>query len=333
MIVSVLSFIMVLIPAVAGASPQPPMHVHGVVLGLTPDRQGVIVRHDAFGGMPAMTMPFAVLPRGRAAELQTGAIIDADADMTTNPWTLRNVKSTAAESLTSVPGLRHVAALRVGDYVPDQLPFVDQNGNAFSFAQLRGQDVVLAFIYTRCQDARMCPLISGKFHQLQTQMGARKMHLVEITLDPTYDRPPVLARYGRMFGADPKRWTLAVGNADATLDFAARFGVSSIPDPNIGIIHSEDTVIIGPDDRIEQMISENAWTADEILAQIDASRHRASNPFERFNLYLSEKAWALCGNNQSTFNALQDVSIVVIILALLWIIGRRLWRMIFVENI
>jgi len=112
--------------------------------------------------------------------------------------------------------------------------------------------VVLSFIYTRCQDARMCPLISAKFRQIQEQAGARPIHLVEVTLDPAYDRPPVLGRYGRVFGADPKRWSLVVGDADPTLNFAAQFGVTAFPDPNIGIIHAENTVIVGPDGRIQK---------------------------------------------------------------------------------
>jgi cytochrome oxidase Cu insertion factor (SCO1/SenC/PrrC family) len=215
--------------------------------------------------------------------------------------------------------------------VPDT-PFLDQSGSPFSFAQLRGQDVVLAFIYTRCQDPRMCPLISAKFHALQTALGGRHAHLVEVTLDPAYDRPPVLTRYASVFGADPHRWTLAVGDPDQTLDFAARFGISTFPDPNIGIIHAEDTALIGPDGTIEEMITDTSWAPDEIVAQLDAEHGRASNPIARFNLWLSKTASAVCGNDVGQFSGLRDLVIVAIIVGALGYLARRLYRAIFAEQ-
>ena len=306
--------------------------MHGVVLAVTPKTGEVIVRHDPFGSMPAMTMPFRILPRSRAAQLQPGAEIDAVVDTKTDPWTLSNVTSTSAAPLTENQSpLRRVTPLRIGDPVPDT-PFVDQLGRPLRFSQLRGQDVVLAFIYTRCQDARMCPLISAKFRQLQDQLGTRRVHLVEVTLDPTYDRPPVLERYAKVFGADPARWSLVVGDADPTLDFAAAFGITAFPDPSIGIIHAENTVVIDANGRIRQMITETAWLPREILAQIDADRGRSANPIDRLNLWLSSAAVALCGNSVAGFSGLADLAVVLVILLSLAYLLYRLARKIFVES-
>ena len=290
-------------------------HVHGLVLALTPKDGEAIIRHDAFDSMPAMTMPFKIVPASQIATLQIGNTIDATVDTATEPWTLRDVRVSSTVAVTSDPGiLRRVEPLHVGDVVPDT-PFVDQTGQPFRFSQLRGQDTVLAFIYTRCQDPRMCPLISTKFHALQQRFGTRKMHLVEVTLDPSYDRPAVLARYGKLFGADPKHWTLAVGDADPTLDFAAQFGITAFPDPDSGLIHAENTVEIGPDGRIRQMITETAWQPDEIIADIDNSHGEASNPFARANLWLSRAAVAICGNNVASFSGLGDLAVVLLIVA------------------
>jgi protein SCO1/2 len=297
--------------AAAGAAPL--KHLHGVVLSLDERAGTVIVRHDAFGGMPAMTMPFRVIPPARVRELQPGAIVDADVDVSTDPWTLRNVASRAAQAVAAGPQ-RQVTLLHIGDAVPDTA-FVDQNGKPFRFSQLRGADVVLAFVYTRCQDARMCPLISAKFHALQSAAGQRRLHLVEVTLDPTYDRPPVLARYAKTFEADPARWTLAVGDADRTLDFAARFGIATFPDPDAGIIHTENTVLIAPDGTVAQTIADTSWTPDEIVADIDAEHARASNPIARLQRALSGDVRALV--------------IAALVLVALVYLARRLYRAIF----
>jgi protein SCO1/2 len=320
--------IMLLFPGTASAAPR----LHGIVLTVTPKTGEAIVRHDAFGSMPAMTMPFRIVPRERAAQLQPGATIDADVDTRTEPWTLRDVTSTSAQPLTADSSpLRRVTLLRIGDVVPDT-PFLDQTGKPFRFSDLRGKNVVLSFIYTRCQDARMCPLISAKFRQIQQQAGARPLHLVEVTLDPTYDRPPVLARYGRTFGADPKRWSLVVGDAEPTLNFAAQFGITAFPDPNIGIIHAENTVIIDRDGRIRQMMTDTAWLPSEILAEVDAENGLGSNPLQRLNLWLSEKAVALCGNSVAGFSGLADLAVVIVVFGALAYLIYRLARKIFVES-
>jgi len=320
--------IMLLFPGVVSASPR----LHGIVLAVTPKTGEAIVRHDAFASMPAMTMPFRIVPRERAAQLQPGATIDADVDVRTEPWTLRNVSSTSAQPLTTdTSPLRRVTPLKLGDAVPDT-PFLDQTGKPFRFSALRGKNVVLSFIYTRCQDARMCPLISAKFRQIQEQAGARPIHLVEVTLDPAYDRPPVLGRYGRVFGADPKRWSLVVGDAEPTLNFAAQFGITAFPDPNIGIIHAENTVIVGPDGRIRRMMTDTAWLPNEILAEIDAENGLASNPLQRLNLWLSSAAVALCGNSVAGFSGLADLAAVLIIFGALAYLVYRLARKIFVES-
>jgi protein SCO1/2 len=328
MIFVAVSSIMLLFPGYVNAAQR----LHGVVLAVTPKTGEVIVRHDPYGSMPAMTMPFRIVPRERAAQLQPGATIDADVDATTDPGTLSNVTSTTAQPLTSaVTPLRHVTRLRLGDPVPDTA-FVDQTGKAFRFSQLRGDDVVLSFIYTRCQDARMCPLISAKFRQLQQLAGGRRLHLVEVTLDPAYDRPPVLARYARTFGADPKRWSIVVGDAEPTLDFAAQFGITAFPDPNIGIIHAENTVIIDATGRVSKMISETAWLPDEILAQVDANRGIASSPLDRFNLWMSSAAVAVCGNSVAGFSGLTDLAVVIAIFGALAYLVYRLARKIFIES-
>jgi protein SCO1/2 len=306
--------------------------LRGVVLAVTPKTGQAIVRHDAFGSMPAMTMPFRIVPRARAAQLQAGAVIDANVDTRTEPWTLSNVTSTSAQQLTEDPSpLRRVTTLHVGDAVPDT-PFTDQTGKPFRFSQLRGQDVVLSFIYTRCADARMCPLISGKFARLQELAGKRSLHLVEVTLDPAFDRPDVLARYGQAFRADPKRWSLVVGDAEPTLNFAAQFGITAFADPAVGIIHAENTVAIDRQGRVAAMNSGTEWLPSGLLADIDARNGTPTNPLARLNLWLSNGFVALCGNSVAGYSGLADLAIVMLILAALAYLVYRVARKIFFES-
>lgn len=178
----------------------------------------------------------------------------------------------------------------------------------------------------------MCPLISAKFRRLQDMRADRALRLVELTLDPAYDRPEVLRRYARTFGADPRTWTLITGDAEPVLNFAARFGITAFADPNIGLIHAENTVLIGADGRIASEIGETAWLPREIVARIDATHGRSTNPIDRLNLWLSSAAVAVCGNSVAGFSGLQDLAVVLAIFAALAYLVYRLARALFIEN-
>lgn len=314
--------------ATAPAAQAAPERLHGLVLAVQANGAQAVVRCDATASMPAMTMTFAVAPHATAKRLRPGQTIDASIDATTDPQTLKDIHIQGDQALTSltpaneqpVSAIRNVTPLVVGSRMP-QTPFYDERGTPFTFASLRGSDIVLAFIYTRCADA--CPVISGKFNRLQTLLRGTNTRLVEVSLDPNFDTPPVLTRYARTYGADLQRWTLLTGNLDQTLDFAAQFDVSALPDPRYGIIHSERTVIIDRDGIIRQLIDESSWSPTEIVTALHIVDHQTANPIARFNLWLSSEATAICGDSVAGFSGFSDLLIALAIFgAFGWLIYR-----------
>ena len=240
-------------------------HLTGIVLLMLPGDR-VMVHHSAFGGMPSMSMEFAV-PHGTA--LRAGEQISADVDAHSDPWTLSNVRVIAAAPATPAPRAT-LSPLAAGSPVPDP-PFVDARGRAFRLDSLRGQPYALAFIYTRCRDPRMCPLVSAKFETLQRMTAHDRVNLVEVTLDPVYDRPAVLARYGRLFAADPSRWHLLTGQPLQVAFFAAQLGISSGNVTPSTIIHTERLAIVGSNGRVDRFFEGAAWSpADVVTALRDA---------------------------------------------------------------
>ena len=276
-------------------------------------RGEVVIRHDAFAGMPAITRVVSVTPRSAVSTLRIGDTISADVTRSAQPWTLFNIHVAARQPVQEqLKTIRRVPILREGDPVP-QAPFVDQEGRAFSFARFAGQNVVLAFIYTRCRDA--CPLISAKFAQMQTAFANSDTHLVEITVDPEHDTPPVLAHYAKLFNAQPARWTLGTGDPDRVLDFDTRFGVQPFADAPGDVIHGERTVIIDRSGKIAYIFDGPSWSPAGIVAQVNAIDHRADNPLARLDLALSRAAVAICGDRVAGFSGLFDLAVVIVILA------------------
>ena len=161
------------------------------------------------------------------------------------------------------PG-RYVPVLAEGDILA-ALPLRDQRGRAVTITG-DGRTTIVSFIYTRCRDARMCPLVAAKFAAMQRALPDDRIRLVTVTLDPAYDTPAVLARYGASVGADPERWTLATGNPGTIDELATRLGiVRSVPQPGV-VVHSEAAVVIDRNARIARIVDGSEWLPADLLA-------------------------------------------------------------------
>jgi protein SCO1/2 len=314
----------------SGAASAHPVRVSGVVLSILAEHREVVVRRDAAGSKPALTTLYRLSPKVDAAALHAGDRIVALVDADTPGLLLEEVRVVPGAGPRSV--IRTVHPLNVGDRMP-ATRFVDQLGHGFGFTDFHGKSVVLAFIYTRCPDPKECPAISSSFRTLQTRFANGPYHLVEMTLDPGYDRPSVLAHYGTLFGADAKHWTLGTGDPGAVLDFDARFGLDPFADPRLGLIHTERTVLIDPDGKIVDFIDQAGWSAADVSARLQAVESHSSNLFARLDFELSKAAVAVCGNRVAGFSGLEDLAIVLVIIgAGAWIL-QRVARKIFAEQI
>jgi protein SCO1/2 len=302
--------------------------VSGVVLSVLTAQGEAVVRHDAYGGMPAMTMVFQVAPKSELAHLRPGDRIEALTELTADEPQLSDVRVVGGVPGGIARAVHNVRPLDVGDSMPTT-EFFDQLGRGFSFEDFRGQTVVLAFIYTRCRDPRMCPLVSANFHMLQRLLTGVPAHLVEITLDPAYDTPSVLTAYGQRFDADPGRWTMGTGPENVVNDFAAKFGIAVFADPQVGLIHSERTAIIDRNGRIIDLLDAAAWNPNDVAAEVSSLAQVPSNPIARIDYELSKASAAICGNSLAGYSGLLDLALVAMIFSgacwILYVAARKIF--------
>jgi protein SCO1/2 len=89
----------------------------------------------------------------------------------------------------------------------DDMEFTAQDGRTLRFSDLKGAPIALSFIYTRCQNARKCPLVARTMARLQAELDRANVQprptLALITYDPEYDTPSRLDTFGRQFGFNP----------------------------------------------------------------------------------------------------------------------------------
>ena len=126
----------------------------------------------------------------------------------------------------------------------------DAEGRRMSLADLRGQVIVLHFIYASCPD--VCPLHAEKIAEIQAMVNITPMRelvqFVTITTDPARDSAQVMRDYGPAHGLDAANWTflttLPGQPEDTTRQLAEAFGHKFTPTPDGMQMHGIVTHVI-----------------------------------------------------------------------------------------
>ena len=111
----------------------------------------------------------------------------------------------------------------------------DSTGRAVSTERITaGKVTVVSFIYTACPERLGCPLASLALQDLQGRLKeeglSRDVALLSISFDPGRDRPAQLAKYARVYGADPALWRLMTAPSQRVLvDMLESYGQDRAP--------------------------------------------------------------------------------------------------------
>jgi cytochrome oxidase Cu insertion factor (SCO1/SenC/PrrC family) len=99
----------------------------------------------------------------------------------------------------------------------------DSTGRTVSTQEITpGKVAVVSFIYTACPERLGCPLASLALQDLQARLKdqdlQRDVVLLSISFDPGRDAPARLAKYARVYGADPRLWRFMTAPSSSALD-------------------------------------------------------------------------------------------------------------------
>lgn len=269
----------VLLTIACGRSAVREYPIAGQILGLQPERQEVLLKHeDVKGFMPAMTMPFKVLSWKELEGREPGDLVAATLVVEHDQAYLKGIRKTGSAPLDTPPPAPTAASgfelLRPGDPVPDQT-FVDERGRKRRLSEFKGKAVAVTFIYTRCPIPTFCPLMDRHFATIQKNMAPslrERAHLISVSFDPEYDKPDVLRRHAASLEADPAVWNFFTGERDEIDRFGMRFGVSVTRHGTMAddIAHNLRTVIIDPEGKLVKVYTGVDWMPDGILKDLQA---------------------------------------------------------------
>ena len=151
---------------------------------------------------------------------------------------------------------------------------MNQDGTSVSLESLRGEAVIVTFIYTSCPMPNFCPLMDQNFAKMQAKLKENnnllKTHLLSVSFDPQIDTPAVMKAHAQKLGADPRLWSFVTGDRDEIDKWANGFGVSisrAMNDPR-DITHNLRTALIDRQGNLVQIYPGNEWTPEQILADV-----------------------------------------------------------------
>jgi len=260
----------------------------GVVRKVAKESGRVTIQHEAIPGlMGAMTMPFSLKDRAVLDGLQPGDSVEGTLRVqeqrgVVNDYELRGLTVTKQASphvdldisKGKVPLRERPRKLEIGETVAD-FAMTTQEGKVVKLSELRGNVVVLTFIYTRCPLPDFCPLMDRKFADLSQKIStfptrAKHIRLISLSFDPEHDTPDVLRKHAQVRGAVPPLWTYGVAAHDELAKIAAPLGLFYEPGTT-EIAHNLSTAVIDPQGklaRLEVGTQRNRWEPTDLLKTI-----------------------------------------------------------------
>lgn len=271
--------------ALLGCSGAEPANVkryalRGIVMSADPQNSVLtIANEDIPGFMMAMTMPYpvkdvAAVRRAEPGDQITAQVLVAGAD---DYW-LEDVQLSPPAPGSPPPSAAAPPSAEE-EKAAQTVPMVNQDGKPLRLRDFRGDAVLITFIYTRCPMPTACPLLTSRFAQIDEQLAKdpaayRKSHLISISLDPAYDTPPVLRRYGLAYlddnAAGFSHWSFAVATPGGLRTLADAFGLDYTVVGN-QIAHSMRTVLIAPDEKVAQAWDGSGWDPTQVEAALVAA--------------------------------------------------------------
>jgi protein SCO1/2 len=131
-----------------------------------------------------------------------------------------------------------------------QASLVNQDGQAFELASLRGSPMLASMFYSSCE--MVCPLIFETIHQTLKALPAaqqRSVKVLMVSFDPARDTVAALKQTAQAHGCDA-RWTLARCDDGTVRKLAATLGIQYRRLASGEFNHSTLIDVLDPEGRI-----------------------------------------------------------------------------------
>ena len=272
-------FLFSIVAAVYAAAPQRYL-VRGLIVKIDPAHKTMVVSCNAIPSyMDAMTMPLSVRDSRELDSLKPGDMIDFTLVVEKDSSYAEAIKLHSYEGLEPDPvAARRLKLLErgvagqvnkpvaVNQAVPN-FSLLSQDGRKVSLATLRGRVVAVNFIYTRCALPNFCFRSSNNFGNLQKRFKAelerQNLVLLTVTFDPSHDDQETLAKYARIWKADPRWWHFLTGKEADVRRVCDLFAEDYYQDEGL-MDHSLHTAVIDRKGRLVANLEGNEFSPEQL---------------------------------------------------------------------
>ena len=163
---------------------------------------------------------------------------------------------------------RGAAGTALASAIGGPFQLIDQNGESFSDADLKGKWHLIFFGYTHCPDA--CPTALNEMSLALDRLGMKRdeVGVVFITVDPERDTPDALKSYVQSFDAPIVALT---GSSEAVAQAAKAYRVFYAkhprPDGDYDMDHSAVIYVMNPEGRFTATFTPDS-SADAIVQRL-----------------------------------------------------------------
>jgi protein SCO1 len=129
--------------------------------------------------------------------------------------------------------------------------WIDQSGNDFSLADLKGKPVVLTMFFASCTYA--CPILVYDMKKIENSIPQRQLNdyqFVMVTIDHERDKPEALLEFAKRYQLDLNRWKLLYGDKDDIMDLAALIGFKYKKEKDGDYSHSNIITVLNDEGEI-----------------------------------------------------------------------------------
>ncbi|HKG05732.1 MAG TPA: SCO family protein [Pedobacter sp.] len=113
-----------------------------------------------------------------------------------------------------------------GQQIPDTIyhevknfDWINQQGNTISWDSYKGKILIVGLFYTQ-GNTRAVNFANKAMRAFDATYAANKIvNFVSMSIDPSFDRPEVLAKYAHMLNAQAGKWDLLTGDSTGVFQF------------------------------------------------------------------------------------------------------------------
>jgi len=146
----------------------------------------------------------------------------------------------------------------------------DQDDKALGFETLRGNPVLLNFMFTSCP--RICPERTRELVELQSHLPAdvkARVRFLSVSVDPENDTSRALKAFAQQNGADTLRWSFASGTVDDTRALTSRLAAMDPGGPPGPAGHATTLFLFDARGRLLQRYSATPLDRQRLIRELE----------------------------------------------------------------